>query len=250
MFHPLSLRRLSSSLLALAFALAIALPFGARGAEDVLSHMQARCEGRVLTALREERDIYRKVQYEDADQSVLGTEAARASDLVPYLVLNYHALDCRLRAFCEAVDVSHGHGGAEGSSPPQYPIGCSRLFAARGRWWSEDRRELGWNTLPVPECAYADIVEESGLEPDVPLDFFTVAPQCNVFVDQILAEERQMLRLLVAQESARRGTRHTVGVVQAVLRDIRDSFLEPLRGVVDLFGAVIHPIPCLLSQCD
>jgi hypothetical protein len=27
-------------------------------------------------------------------------------------------------------------------------------------------------------------------------------------------------------------------------------FLEQLREVVDLFGSILHPIPCVLTQCD
>lgn len=215
--------------------------------EEQLSGMRDACEDRMFLMLQEERDAYRKVQY-GGKESVLHTPTVNTTDLVPYLVLNYHALSCRLNSVCDAVELSHGHIGT-GTVPPHRPIGCARLFAARGRWWNEDRRDLGFNVETIPECAYSDIaLQAPGF--GVTFDYPVPKVQCTEWVQKILEEERQFLRLLVAQDAAHRGTRRVVAVLQSVLRDIRDSFLEPLRGVVDLFGAVVHPIPCLLTQCN
>jgi len=212
--------------------------------------VHASCSEWLLTELAEERRIYRDVQYaamsaaQDgrAETSVLGTTTADTSDLVPYLVLNYRGLSCRLRMMCDAIGRSHGHLDLN-SSMPHRPIGCSRLFAARGRWWSDERRAQAFATEPVPECGYgaASIVVPTSL---------LVQQQCKSITAQILGEEQQMLRLMVAQDAAHRGTRRVASVFQSVLFDVRDSFLEPLRGLADLFGSVIHPIPCLLTQCD
>lgn len=223
------------------------LPASALTKEEQLSTMQSACEDRTVHMLQEERDAYRRVQYGE-DGSVLSTDPAKTTDLVPYLVLNYHALSCRLSSVCDAVELSHGHVGA-GTVLPYRPIGCARLFAARGRWWSSDRRALGFNSETIPECAYGEVAEQA---PGFSMTFgsTTVELQCQDWVKKILEEERQLLRLVVAQDSAQRGTRKVVSVLQAVLRDVRDSFLEPLRGMVDLFGSVIHPLPCLLTQCN
>jgi hypothetical protein len=222
------------------------------------------CRAAVFSELQEERRAYRAVQFAADQRSVLGVETANTSDLVPYLVLNYHALDCRLRMLCDAAEQSHGHlnEGRCTDDPKQWcdedsdcaagscilklaqPLGCSRLFAARGRWWSSERRDQTFKTAPVAACAY------SAQEDAVPVPFFIVTNECRKMAEQILDEERQMLRLLVSQDGAHRGTRRVIGVFQSVLFDLRDSFLEPLRGMADLFGSVLHPIPCLLAHCQ
>lgn len=220
-------------------------------ADEQLSQARDVCENRALQMVREERDAYRRVQYNgEGGWSVLGVEGAKTSDLVPYLVLNYHALSCRLRSVCDAVELSHGHVGADVSVLPHRPIGCSRLFAARGRWWSDEHRKESSNSPLIAECNYRAMQENAAEGVEVTFDYFTVGDECQMWVEQILLEERQMLRLLVAQDSAQRGTRQVVSVFQAVLQDVRENFLEPLRGMVDLFGSVIHPIPCLLTQCN
>lgn len=222
------------------------------------------CQEVVIAEIQEERRAYRTVQFGEEYRSVLGVDTANTTDLVPYLVLNYHALDCRLRMLCDAMEQSHGvlNEGRCSDDPQKscavdsdctagecllqlsQPIGCSRLFAARGRWWSPDRRDQIFKTAPMPECAFS--VQEETM---YPTDLF-VANSCRQMIDQVLTEERQMLRLLVAQDSAHRGTRKVVGVFQSVLADVRSSFLVPLIGMVDLFGSLIHPIPCLLSYCQ
>lgn len=217
---------------------------------EELSQARDLCEDRTLRMVREERDIYRRVQYnEGLGKSVLGAPTARTSDLVPYLTLNYHALSCRLRSICDAVEISGGHLDNQTSVLPHRPIGCSRLFSARGRWWSDERRPEGVDLSAIEECRYGDIQKDAEGFAVTP-DYFGVEVSCRVWVEQILLEERQMLRLLVAEDTAQRGTRQVIGVFQAVLQDVRDSFLEPLRGMVDLFGSIIHPIPCLLTQCN
>ena len=66
----------------------------------------------------------------------------------------------------------------------------------------------------------------------------------------ILEEEQTMLQLLSSYDGASRGARTLAGVFQMALTDIRESFLVPLRGIVDLVGSVLYPIPCLLTQCN
>ena len=203
------------------------------------------CKEKMYEELLDERNIYRGVQHAEENASVLHTKAANTTDLVPYLVLNYHALTCRLQLLCDSIWMSHGHVSKDPVLAHR-PIGCSRLFMARGRWWSDDRRDQVFKQeVPsIEECAYYK-------KGDAAFAYtFLVKKTCEGIADQILAEEDEMLKLIVAQDSANRGTRKVVPVFQAILRDIRDSFLEPLRGLADLFGSVIHPIPCLLTQCN
>src|SRR3989338_2381058 len=120
-------------LLAMAIHLHTEVTVVAQTPEEALSQAGALCTDRAFHMVREERDAYRRVQYGGGTQwSVLGMPARRTSDLVPYLALNYHALSCRLRSVCDAVALSHGHLGDEGNVLPHRPLGCSRLFAARG----------------------------------------------------------------------------------------------------------------------
>ena len=218
--------------------------------DEKLSQARDLCEDRALRMVREERDVYRRVQYSGGlEQSVLGAPTARTSDLVPYLTLNYHALSCRLHSICDAVELSAGHLGEEAGVLPHRPIGCSRLFAARGRWWDDARRPEGVDLSVIEECRYGEIQKNAEGFAVTP-NYVEVGAACQAWVEQILLEERQMLRLLVAEDTSQRGTRQVVGVFQRVLQDIRQSFLEPLRGMVDLFGSIIHPIPCLLTQCN
>ncbi len=232
------------------FPLGVSQNVSALTADEELSQARDLCEDRTLRMVREERDVYRRVQYTAGlEKSVLGTPTARTSDLVPYLTLNYHALSCRLRSICDAVEISPGHLDEQTSVLPHRPIGCSRLFAARGRWWDDARRPEGVDLSVIEECRYGDLQKDAeGFE--VTPDYLGVGIACRSWVEQILLEERQLLRLLVAEDTTQRGTRQVIGVFQAVLQDIRDSFLEPLRGMVDLFGSIIHPIPCLLTQCN
>lgn len=217
-------------------------------AADVkLSLMPAECAHRIETMMQEEINIYRAAQFGPSARSVLQTTAANTSDLVPYLVENYHALDCRLRMVCIAAGASQGPVETADVIFPHRPIGCSRLFAARGRWWSPDRRDEVFRTEPITECAFpASDTPAHSLIPTA----FNAEASCNALADEVLREEEQMLRLVVAQDVAERGTRRVVPVFQNVLADVRESFLVPLRGMVDLFGSIVHPIPCLLRHCN
>lgn len=215
--------------------------------EQRLSVMRDECVNQILEELQEERSLYRTVQYDQSQWSVLST-SARTSDLVPYLVLNYNAFACRLRYFCDAVGASH-EKIAEDLVLSHRPVGCSRLFAARGRWWDPQRRDRTFKEVSIEECAYYKF-DKDGISFYPTAYYATVEGQCDEWSDQILGEERQMLRLLVAQDSANRVTRRGVRFFQTALTTIRHSFLEPLRQTVSLFGSIIHPIPCLLSQCN
>lgn len=212
-----------------------------------LSLMPAECANRIETMLREEINIYRSAQFGPSPRSVLQTTAANTSDLVPYLVQNYHALDCRLRMICDATGASQGQIETKEVIFPHRPIGCVRLFAARGRWWSADRRDEVFRAEPIAECAFP--ASETPAYSLIPTAFDAEA-SCDALVDEILREEEQMLRLVVAQDVTERGTRRVIPVFQDVLADVRESFLIPLRGMVDLFGSIVHPIPCLLRQCN
>lgn len=214
--------------------------------EQQLSIMREQCGERVSGMLMDEVNLYRAAQYGPSKRSVLNTVAANTSGLVPYLVLNYHALSCRLRTICDQVRETHGHVGDEGILEHR-PLGCSRLYAARGRWWSTGRRDEKQFMEPIAECEYIKFDTPSF---DTTPSYYQIESQCDLWTQQILQEERQMLRLLVAQDAAERGARRVVPVFQNVLTDIRGSFLIPLRGLVDLFGSVIHPIPCYLRQCN
>ncbi len=222
--------------------------------EEQLSVMREQCGDRVSGMLMDEVNLYRAAQYGPStplrtgpsNRSVLNTVGANTSDLVPYLVLNYHALSCSLRTVCNQVRETHGHVGTGGILEYR-PLGCSRLFAARGRWWSKKRRDEKQFMEPIAECEYVKYETPSF---DTTPSYYQIESQCDAWTAQILQEERQMLRLLVAQDAAERGTRRVVPVFQNVLADVRGSFLIPLRGLVDLFGSVIHPIPCYLRQCN
>lgn len=214
--------------------------------EQRLSIMREQCSDRVSGMLMDEVNLYRAAQHGPSEHSVLNTIGANTSDLIPYLVLNYHALSCRLRTICDQVRETHGHVGTEGILEYR-PLGCSRLYAARGRWWSPDRRNEKQFMEPIEECEYIKYETPSF---DTTPSYYQIESECDAWTGQILQEERQMLRLLVAQDAAERGARRIIPVFQNVLADIRGSFLIPLRGLVDLFGSVIHPIPCYLRQCN
>ncbi len=215
--------------------------------EAKLSLMPAQCAAQVEEMLMEEINLYRGAQFGPSPRSVLQTISANTSDLVPYLVLNYHALDCRLHLICDAVGESQRDVSQNSMVLAYRPIGCSRLFAARGRWWSNDRRNETARVEPISECAYDE--NDAPGHTLLPSSFFTESA-CDTWVTEILREERQMLRLVTVQDTAERGIRRIVPVFQNVIADIRESFLIPLRGMIDLFGSVIQPIPCLLRQCN
>ena len=216
--------------------------------EQQLSVMREQCSNRVNGMLMDEINLYRAAQYGPSERSVLNTVGANTSDLVPYLVQNYHALSCRLRTICDHVRETHGHVSDEDEGIMEHrPLGCSRLYAARGRWWSTERRDEKQFMEPIAECEY---VKYDTTSFDTTPSYYQIESQCDAWTTQIMQEERQMLRLLVAQDAAERGARRIVPVFQNVLMDIRGSFLIPMRGLVDLFGSVIHPIPCYLRQCN
>jgi len=215
--------------------------------EEKLAIMPEECTDRMRILLMEEVNLYREAQFGPSPRSVLNTVAANTSDLVPYLVQNYHALDCRLHLVCDAIASSQRGDISASMVIAHEPLGCSRLFAARGRWWSADRQNETFRVQPIPECAYDSFASVSY---DLLPSAYLAEEECNAWSQEVLHEERQMLRLIVAQDAAERGMRRIVPVFQNVLADIRESFLVPLRGMIDLFGSVIHPIPCLLRHCN
>ncbi|HLD08266.1 MAG TPA: hypothetical protein VJB60_04330 [Candidatus Peribacterales bacterium] len=215
--------------------------------EQILERMPEQCKERMDAMFNEEITLYRAAQFGSSEPSVLKTTAANTSDLVPYLVQNYHALDCRLHLICDAIGTSQNQSKAASMVLSHRPLGCARLFAARGRWWSADRRGQTFRVAPIAECAFGSVDAPSyTLSPTE----FLSEQNCDAVAEEILSEERSMLRLITMQDAAERGTRRIVPVFQNILLDIRQSFLVPLRGMVDLFGSVIHPIPCLLQHCN
>src|SRR3989344_835004 len=126
----------------------------AQDAEDTPFNPEV-CEERAETLLREEKEIYRRVQYGEEWSVLQQDQKSAMEDLVPYLVLNYHALDCRLNMVCDAL---------EGTRLPHRPVGCSRLFSARGRWWSDDRREGETALSLLPECVILGDAENQNRE--------------------------------------------------------------------------------------
>lgn len=243
------MRRISIAGLGVLFA-ALLIVRGAHALtnEETLSRMPHQCIERAKIMLAEEVNMYREAQYGMDAPSVLRTAPANTTDLVPYLVENYHALSCRLRLVCDAVAESQGFRGSGGLLVNQ-PLGCSRLLAARGRWWSKGLRDQTFRTgaFPVDECAYTQYDSESY---DIPPSPKLTESECDEQAAKILAEESQMLRLITARDAAERGVRRVMPVFRKVLIGVRENFLLPLRDLVGLVGSVLHPIPCLLSQCN
>src|SRR3989344_9189202 len=182
--------------------------------EQILERMPEQCKERMDAMFNEEITLYRAAQFGSSEPSVLKTTAANTSDLVPYLVQNYHALDCRLHLVCDAIASSQRGDLAASMVIAHEPLGCSRLFEARGRWWSEDRRNETFRVKAIPECAYDSFDSDTySLLPSA----YRTEGECNAWAEEILHEERQMLRLIVSQDSAERGTRRIVPVFQTVL---------------------------------
>ena len=206
-----------------------------------LSTMHAKCSNQMWEMMEEETKIYRGIQYGE-EKSVLETNA-KTEDLVPYLTLNYHAFGCRLRMICDAVGSSY-IGEDENRSDDVYhkPIGCSRLFSDRGRWWDRERRDEVFAKQPIEECNYS-LYAGDDIGYALSASETTVEDQCYELIDQILEEEKQMLKMVVAGDSVNRGMRNYINVSQLSLGSIRNDFLFKLREIVDFFGSVLHPIP-------
>ena len=213
----------------------------------ILSTMNEKCSNRMWDMMEEEVKVYRGIQYGES-KSVLGTNA-KTEDLIPYLTSNYHALGCKLRMVCDAVGSSYAGEDQDNTDDAYHrPIGCSRMFAARGRWWDPERRDEIFAKNPIEECNYSLYVgDDVGYE--VSPTETIIDLQCHDLVDRILMEEKQMMKMVVAGDSVNRGMRNYINVFQISIGSIRNDFLFNLRKITDFFGSVLHPIPCLVTQC-
>ena len=110
----------------------------------LLRPLPDNCRSFMSQALRDEHASYRRVQYGSDYPGVLTIQDAATSDLIPYLTLNFHAFSCRLASLCEAIDIGV-NPFTSGRPSLAEPIGCSRMFPVRGRWWNDEQR--GWGYL-------------------------------------------------------------------------------------------------------
>lgn len=146
------------------------------------------------------------------------TRKAPSSDLLPPIIQAFRAYECRLQAVCMAAEQSQGADESATTIDVQ-PEGCINF------------------TEPVLNACKQNSQLTAG------------ANTCQNVVDGMIAQEMDMLMLLVSYDSAYRTLLQFEGVFEGFLTDFRFPLIEPLWQTVRAMGGLAN-LPCLISQCD
>jgi len=154
-------------------------------------------------------------------EGILGTKRSATSDLVPALTQSLRALQCRLRAVCDAALKSQTAKKDDKTVKVQ-PLGCIEL------------------EMPVLRgCDTTQGVSAIFITPNA----------CANAANAIFAQESNILNLSVAYDGSYRTIAQFSGMFEGFLSEFRFPLLNPLWQTVRVLGGLKN-IPCFLSQCE
>lgn len=154
----------------------------------------------------------------------LEVKKAQTSELLPPILQSVRAFQCKLDNVCLLLSrsiIEDQPDEIEVSSP-----GCIK------------------ETLPpLSACAItgADAPDSTAV--------IRVIEQCEQMRDTIAAREAQMLKLLIAYDSAQRSLRQLLGMMDTFVADLRNVLLGPVWQAVRAYQN-IGRLPCFSSQCE
>lgn len=158
-----------------------------------------------------------------ARRGIFETRTTPTSDMIPSLLQSMRALQCRLRAVCDAARLSQ----AEMDKPEEdrmdpllvQPDGCLEF------------------ELPLMEACTANDITEIG------------PGTCDSAIQAILEREEKLLHMTVAYDAAYRTLAQFAGIFEGFLDEFRFPLLEPLWQMVRALGS-LDGLPCFTGQCD
>lgn len=139
------------------------------------------------------------------------------SDLIPSLTQSMRALQCRLKAVCQAA--SDSQDAATGATLQIKTDGCIELEMKQ-----------------FTSCKETQITEVS-------------QGNCSSAVKAIMDRETRLLQMVVAYDAAYRTLAQFSGIFEGFLTDFRFPLLQPLWQMVRSLG-VLDNLPCFNGQCD
>lgn len=160
-------------------------------------------------------------------KGIFETRRVMTSELIPYLLQNIRALECRTAALCE---VSRFSEDKEGPDPfhidEVQPIGCIK-FRELATW-----KECHFKTPDLSVASPADS-----------------RSYCDEITNQLIRREVQQLLLATEYDAGFRTLLQFAGNFDIFLREMRWPLTGTLRQAVQLIGQ-LERIPCFLSSCD
>lgn len=171
-----------------------------------------------------ENDIFMDEQADvPARRGILEIRESSTSDLIPSLLQSMRALQCRLRAVCDAARLSQleMEKPESGRSDPLtvQPDGCLEF------------------ELPLMTSCQAENITQIG------------PGTCDDAVLAILEREEKLLHMTIAYDAAYRTLAQFAGIFEGFLNDFRFPLLEPLWQMVRALGS-LDGMPCFTGQCD
>ena len=143
------------------------------------------------------------------------------SDMIPSLLQSLRALQCHLRAVCDAEAQSEDPANKGKSTVTVQPDGCIQM------------------QLPLMTACSTDQQSPAAITPG----------NCAQAADALWQQEISLLKLTVAYDGAYRSIAQFSGMFDGFLSEFRFPLLNPLWQTVRVIGGLKN-IPCFLSQCE
>lgn len=160
-------------------------------------------------------------------KGIFETKRVMTSELLPYLLQNIRALECRTAALCEVARFSEIQDleDAQDVGVVQ-PNGCIEFK----------------NLKTWPECHF--------ISPDLStVNQMDSRTYCDEITNQLIRREVEQLKLVVEYDAGYRTLLQFAGNFDIFLRELRWPLTGTLRQAVQLIGQ-LQRIPCFLSSCD
>ena len=160
-------------------------------------------------------------------KGIFETKRVMTSELLPYLLQNIRALECRTAALCEVARFSEIQDLEEPQDVGEVqPNGCIKFT----------------NLKTWPECHF--------VSPDLStVNQMDSRTYCDEITNQLIRRETEQLKLVVEYDAGYRTLLQFAGNFDIFLRELRWPLTGTLRQAAQLIGQ-LQRIPCFLSSCD
>ena len=159
---------------------------------------------------------------------IFETKRVLTSDLIPYLIQSFRALQCRIDMICRTVDLSINQKKEEGEDSQKVRVGAMGCI--------EEELEI------YPSCQLS-AGERSTAEEGDALGYCTSAGR------EMLAREEDLLRVLVEYDAAYRSLLQLAGSLDLFMGSFEWPVGQLLRQTAGILG-YMQRIPCFIATCD
>jgi hypothetical protein len=167
---------------------------------------------------------------------IFETKRALTSELIPPILQAERAFQCRVAAVCQALrDARDGaKPGADGLLTVNV-TGCMPLKMRALQTCNFFGPEKDDPNAPLPQSAAV-------------FDDSVALSDCDANADQMLARERELLKMAVSYDAAYRSLLQFSGNFDRYLGEFKGDLLGPIEQAMPLLSQLSR-IPCFLSQC-